>query len=336
MSVVRFAGKGRALSLLAFLALMAAAVPALADPTPQDISQARDLGAQAQQASEAGNFGESERLWTAASNLYPAAPTLTLGLARSQMKQGKLVLAKENYNKIIREQSSNPNASQAFKDALAAAQAEIETANAKIAHVTITVEGGAPNVQVTIDDQAVNAAGIGVPRPIDPGQHTVKASAEGYAPAEMTFQVTDAGTAEAKLTLTKTAGGAPPPPPPEPTGQVVPPPATTTTRDHTLAYVGFGVGGAGLVFGAITGLLALGKHGDLADKCPDSKCPASVQSDVDGFHTMATLSTVGFIVAGVGAAAGAVLWITAPEKKVQGMTWSPYLAGNGGGIAGRF
>lgn len=324
----------------AALSITALATPAFADPTPQDISQARDLGQQAQAAHEAGNYGESEKLWTAASNLYPAAPTLTLGLARAQAKQGKYVLARENYNKIIREQSQNPNASQAFKDALAAAQAEIEAATAKIGHVTISIEGGAPNAQVTIDNEAVNAAGLGVPRPIDPGQHTVKATAEGYAPAEQTFQVPEAGNAQATLTLTKD-GSAKPAPVPGPTPSPTEAPKTTTTkRDHTWAIIAFGVGGAGLVFGGVTGVLAMGKHSDLDKACPDGKCPNSEKKEVDSFHTMATLSTVGFIVGGIGAAAGAVLWFAGPKKEVQvqarGVEWHPYFAGTGGGITGRF
>lgn len=324
-------------------ALLLGSASAFADPTPQDISQARDLGQQAQAAHEAGNFAESERLWTAASNLYPAAPTLTLGLARAQVKQGKYVLARETYNKIIREQSNNPNASAAFKDALAAAQSEMEAASAKIARVTVSIEGGAPNAQVTIDNEAINAAGIGVPRPIDPGQHTVKASAEGYVPAETTFQVAEAGSAEAKLTLAKDPNAKPAtvagPGPTTAPGTTV----TTTKRDHTMAIIALGVGGAGLVFGGVTGILAMGKHSDLDKACPDGKCTPTLQSDVDSYHTMATLSTIGFIVGGVGVAAGAVLWFVGPKKEVQAsgssfrtVEWHPYFAGNGGGVAGRF
>src|SRR4051812_24250135 len=89
-----------------------------ADPSQTDIAQARDLGQQAQAQFDAGKFAESEKLWSAASNLYPAAPTLTLGLARTQGKLGKFVLAQENYNKIIREHGSSANPSPAFKAAL--------------------------------------------------------------------------------------------------------------------------------------------------------------------------------------------------------------------------
>ena len=47
--------------------------------------------------------------------------------------------------------------------------------------------------------------------------------------------------------------------------------------------------------GAITGFIALGKHGDLNDKCPGGTCPASAQSDVDGYKSMGTISTIGFL-----------------------------------------
>src|SRR4051812_26894675 len=92
-----------------------------AEPSPEDLAQARDLGGQAQAAYDAGNYAESAKLWAGASNLYPAAPTLTLGLARTQAKPGKLVLSQESYNKIIREQGQNANLTGAFKDALDAA-----------------------------------------------------------------------------------------------------------------------------------------------------------------------------------------------------------------------
>lgn len=323
--------------LFAVALTLAAPSVALADPSPQDISQARDLGQQAQAALDAGNFAESERLWKAAAELYPAAPTLTLGLARSQAKQGKYVLAKESYNKSIREQSNNPNASQAFKDALAAAQTEIDQVSAKIAHVTITVssDGGAPpSTVVTIDSENVPAAGLGVPRNVDPGQHTVKASADGYSPAETTFTVGDAGNAEAKLSLTKLASVAPPPTNQGST-ELAGHPAPKT--DHTYAAIAFGVGGAGLVLGLITGGIALGKHGDLSDACTNGKCPNDKKDDVSSYHTVATLSTVGFIVAGVGAAAGAVLWFAGPKKEVStGLTWHPYVGAGNGGVTGTF
>ncbi|HVJ92625.1 MAG TPA: PEGA domain-containing protein, partial [Labilithrix sp.] len=245
-----------------------------ADPSPQDIAQARELAQQAVAAFDAGNFAESEKLWTSAAALYPAAPTLSLGLARAAAKLGHYVLAQESYNKIIREQSHNPNAPPAFKDALEAARAEVGAVSAKIASVVITVEGGAPNPVVTIDGQPVSAAGLGLKRPIDPGTHVVKAEAPGYKPTETTFEVAESGAATAQLKLEKdaTAPLATTPPAPQPDSQ----PKSTATAGNkspnkTLAIVAFGVGGAGLILGGVTGGLALGKRSELEEKCPNNK-----------------------------------------------------------------
>jgi hypothetical protein len=315
---------------------------AFADPTPETISQARDLGTQAQAAFEAGNFAESEKLWIAARDLFNA-PTLTLGLARTQVKLGKLVAASESYNRMIREHGDNPNLSPTFKEALENAKTEVAQVSGRIASVVISVEG-APNPQVTIDGQNVPASSLGMKRPVDPGQHVVKAEAPGFTPAETSFQVAEAGSAQATVKLEKAATtGTQTPGSDNGTGAQ----GGTKGGDKTLAFVAFGVGGAGLVFGAVTGFLALGKHGDLKDKCPDGKCPGDVKDDVDSYKMMGTLSTVGFIVAGVGAAAGAVLWLTSGSEstststapasaKNTRVTWHPYVGVGGGGIAGRF
>ena len=74
-----------------------------------------------------------------------------------------------------------------------------------------------------------------------------------------------------------------------------------------------GVGGAALVVGAITGGLAMGDHSDLEDNCPGGQCPPEQQDTLDSFHTMGTVSTVGFIAGGVLAATGVVLLLTAPS-----------------------
>ena len=328
------------------------------DAASQDIAQARQLGQQAQAAYDAGNYAESEKLWAAAGKLYSQAPTLTLGLARTQAKLGKVVAAQENYNKIIREFSNAASAPPAFKDAHESAKAEVGAVSARVASVTVTVEGPtAP--QVTIDGQAVPAAALGLKRPVDPGQHVVKASADGYKPTETTFSVAEGGNAAAVLKMEK--GGAavvagpvpgPGPTPSEPGADT----GKSGSMNKTLAYVAFGVGGAGLVVGAITGVIALGKAGDLKDKCDAEKnCPNTEQDAVDSYKTMGTLSTVGFIVAGVGGVTGLVLLLTAPKatasaggsryathpggwavKQERGVTMTPYFGGTSAGITGRF
>jgi len=287
------------------------------EASAQDIAQARQLGQQAQAAYDAGNFAESEKLWLAASRLYSQAPTLSLGLARAQTKLGHVVGAQEAYNKIIREWSNVASPSPAFKDALEAAKAEVGAVSARIAHVVLTVEGPA-NPQVTIDGQPVPAAALGLKRPVDGGQHVVKASAEGYKPGETTFSVAEGKDAEAKIVLEKLPDAVVAGPVGPQTGPTTGPGADTGAKsgspNKTLALVAFGVGGVGLVAGAITGVIAMGKHSDLESACKEGTCPGNQQDAVDSYQTMGLLSTIGFIVAGVGGATGALLWFTAPKE----------------------
>jgi hypothetical protein len=352
---------GRGLGSALRSAVVAAALPlAMLTFTPsafaqaassEDIAQARQLGQQAQTAFDAGNFAESEKLWAAAAKLYSAAPTLTLGLARAQAKLGKVVAAQENYNKIIREVGNATAPPPAFAAALESAKVEIGAVSAKVASVTITVEGPtAP--QVTIDGQPVNAAALGLKRPVDPGQHVVKATAEGFKPAEMPFTVPDGGNATAVLKMEKGES----PVVAAPGGTTEPPGADSGGKgssNKTLALVAFGVGGAGLVVGAITGVIALGKAGDLDDKCKDKTCPPTEQDAVDSYKSMGTISTIGFIVAGIGGATGLVLLLTSPKSsqgsaggsryatvpvktEARGLSMTPYFGGTSAGITGSF
>ncbi len=345
------------------LAVLTVASPAYAqEASSQDIAQARQLGGQAQAAYDKGDFTESEKLWTAAAKLYTQAPTLTLGLARTQAKLGKVVAAQESYNKIVREWGNNPNPPPAFKDAVEAAKTEVVAVSAKVASVTVSVEGPT-NPQVTIDGQPVPAAALGLKRPVDPGSHKVTATADGYKPADTTFSVTEGGSAAATLKMEKAAGAVAVAPVPGPAGAG---PASSTepgadvgtgkgSSNKTLAIVAFGVGGAGLVVGAITGAIALGKAGDLKTACDANKtCPATSKSDVDSYKSVGTISTIGFIVAGVGGVAGVVLLLTAPKDNAASastgryttvsvkrdvgpsVTLTPYFGGTSAGVTGRF
>jgi hypothetical protein len=132
-------------------------------------------------------------------------------------------------------------------------------------------------------------------------------------------------------------------------GEPAPVVAKSGGSNKTLAIVALGVGGVGIVVGAVTGFLAIGKHSDLADACPGGKCTSDKQSDIDSYKTMGTISTVGFIVGVVGLGAGAVLWFTAPKesasagapkwatiKPAKDVTMTPFVGPTSAGVTGSF
>ncbi|MGO9836125.1 MAG: hypothetical protein ACLP1X_18135 [Polyangiaceae bacterium] len=310
-------------AIAATVAFGALAEPAHAQ-SDDDRATARALGQEGQQALDAKDYRTAEDRYRRADKLVHA-PTLMLGLARSLAAEGKYVEAQETYNRMVRE-GLPPGAPDVFKHALEEAKKEVEAVTPKVSGVTITVKAAAggdiPDPKVVLDEHPINAASLGVRRSIDPGSHVLRASADGFKTAEKSFTVLEGGSVDEPITLEKDtsapAGPAPvagpaPAGPVSLTGSSTAPEATPSGKHSALPWVAFGIGGAGLIFGGITGLLAVGDHSTLANHCTNGTCPPSQDSNLSSYHTMGALSTVGFIVGGVGVAAGVVLLVTQPK-----------------------
>lgn len=314
-----------------------------------DRATARALGQAGQKALDAKDYKSAEDDFRRADSLVHA-PTLLLGLARSLAGEGKFVEAQEAYRRIVREGVA-PGAPEVFSRAVDEAKQEVDGVSARIGGMTIRVQGadGKPvaGVKVTIDDAPISAASLGVRRLVDPGNHLVKASADGYKAAQVQVTVAPGGSSDAPLTLQVDASAPPTPasnpvaPTPEPSnGSNQPAPATEPSSGPSIwPWVALGVGGAGLVVGGITGGLAVSDHSSLTSTCKPA-CGPSQQSDLSSYHTMATVSTVGFIVGGVGAAVGVTLLLlqpsAAPAAPTTGLHVEPAIGLGSIGATGTF
>ena len=116
-----------------------------------------------------------------------------------------------------------------------------------------------------------------------------------------------------------------------------------TTWLSARTAVPFSVGAAGLLTGAIFGLLALHDKANLDESCPAKRCTGTSQSDVDALHTHSWIANIGFGVL-VGVVSGVVLWragagasTTADDRVPRGATVRllPDLAG-GAQLIGNF
>ena len=82
---------------------------------------------------------------------------------------------------------------------------------------------------------------------------------------------------------------------------------------YLVPVVAFGVGGAGLVLGVITGVASLSKVDDLEAACPVKACPPALQGDIDSANTLANVSNVGFALGAVGVVVGVVTLVLVGE-----------------------
>ncbi|RLB57976.1 MAG: hypothetical protein DRI90_17310 [Deltaproteobacteria bacterium] len=297
--------------LLLLAVLLATTGVAHAQPSDADRATARALYVEGQKALAAGDFQAAADKFLRGESLFHA-PTMLVGLARAYVGLGKYVGAMESYNKVIREELPE-KAPKAFVTAVEEAKNEVVGLDEKIGWVTISVDGPSDPV-VMLDDGEVSVASLGVKRAVNPGDHLVKVTAAGYLPAQQEFSIGAGATQEVALTLeaapegaTESPGGG------DGTGS-----AADGSTLRLVGFIGLGLGGAGLVLGAITGGLAIGKHGDLSDSCIDGSCPPDQQDNLDSYETMGTMSTIGFIAGGVLAATGLVLVLVAPSGDGDG------------------
>ncbi|MGO9834872.1 MAG: hypothetical protein ACLP1X_11695 [Polyangiaceae bacterium] len=167
-------------------------------------------------------------------------------------------------------------------------------------------------VTVTMDGQPLAQKLNGVAVAVDPGEHRFVFEAAGSPSTERTLLLHEGekgrrerivlGAAQPTATLATQPEGKPAT---QPRGGRTPP---------VLAIVVGGVGVAGLVVGAVTAVAATSKHGTLQGECNGSVCPPSAQGDLSSFHTLRTVSAIGYVVGAAGILGGAGLWFFAPSR----------------------
>lgn len=335
-------------ALLAALLAASLLAPSLrADPAPT--SPVDRLAQEGQAALDAKDWATAADRFARAASL--SRVPLLVGLARAQVGMGKWLLARQSYERALQEGASSGPA-EATSSALVEAHRELDLLVLRIPSLTLQLSG-APAGELLLDGVPI-AAGALQRLPVDPGKHTLRARAAGPGGSAVTLSVTvDEGRSET-VSLELSAGEPPPaakpPAPPPPAAAALPaplaphPPAAPPAAlepdgsgQRTVSYVTFGLGGAGLLAGTITAIVAANQHADLQRLCVNDRCPLSALSKLDSYHTVGTASTVSFLAGGMGVAAGAILFFTAPRAKASP---APRLGAQLGpgtlGLSGRF
>jgi hypothetical protein len=258
-----------------------------------------------------------------AANALAGTPITALELGRTYALVNQPVEALETWLSVAR-MKVDPKESDNAKAARTEAASLAQQIAPKIPSLVVKVEG-VPNgatPTVTVDGSSVPVEALGLPRKVDPGEHVVVGRL-GDGPEEKRTVTLKESESQ---TVTLAFAGAPavvvPPPAvvkpaPEPRNDPPPPAPRTEERKKTnpIVYIGFGVGAAGLVVGTVGGLVTFSQKGDLDPLCTGLVCDPSARKIVTNARTWATVSTIGFVVGGVGIAAG-VVGLLMPSKEI--------------------
>jgi hypothetical protein len=335
------------------LASLLSATAAHADPTSADRETARTLMQQGREARDKGDLKEALKRFKGADDIMHV-PTTALEVARAQVALGQFVEARD-FIAEIRQIPPKPNEPAPFKEARKKADDLDASLNGRIPSLHISVTGGPDGAEatVTVDGVQLPAGALELPRTVDPGHHVVAVkvttkTAVGEGSQEV--DVREGETKPVEVALTMTAVEQPPEPPaPEPSKPETPPPPTHSHSPTVMTWAGVGLGVVGVAAGTVTGILTLSKKSTLKSECgPSNSCPpGTATSDLNSANSFATVSTIGFIVAGVGAGVAVVTLLvghdeqaappaSTPPQTDSGLVVRPWIGLGAAGVGGRF
>jgi hypothetical protein len=329
-------------------ALLCIAPTALAEQVDDSTrNAARSLATQGKDAFDAQDYARAADLLRRAYALVPA-PTIALYEGQSLTRLGRLVEAEEAFMRAMRTPLDAQSPEQ-FRNAKRDAEVELSALQPRIPKVTIVVNdpgASAPNLAVALDGKAVKNALLGVEMPIDPGDHVLTTGAGGER-REISFSIAEKErknvAIDAMAVTDKAAPLAPPPaqspPPAPPPPSDVPPPKPASSWQKPAAFVVGGIGVAGLATGIVTGLMAASRHSTAEEQCPERVCTEGTggADALESFRTLRSVSTVGYVVGGVGLAGGAALFLLAPAQPAASTSSVRVWVGlRGTGIQGAF
>ena len=285
------------------------AMPAWAEPNEADRATARSLALEGHAALEKKDYATAADRFGRADSLVHA-PTLVVDWARALQGLGRYVEAHEKYELVLREgvDASSPKS---WLRSLEDAKKELDALKPRLAWITVNLKEPR-EASVKISGVLVPPAALGVKRAADPGFPEVVVAATGYETFTQTVSVGPGEEKSIDVTLNKLPQVVAPA---QPANDAAYRPRQHSNTRRVMTYVAFGLGGAGLIAGGVTGGLALRKRSDLKGECIDDACRSSSSKKIDTYHTLGTVSGVALGVGVAGVGTGLVLLLTEPKAE---------------------
>ncbi|HEY3817731.1 MAG TPA: hypothetical protein VGL81_11195 [Polyangiaceae bacterium] len=205
--------------------------------------------------------------------------------------------------------------------------ARVDDVNREIPTVVFSAKDGSGAnlgaVRIVMDGEVLTERLEGTALSIDPGEHTFRFEAAGQTPVVRKLLI-EQGQKDRREPIAFGVGAAPPP---QASLRVtapltmtpVPPPAASAESSglgaqNVLALAFGAVGVGGLAVGSVFGAMTLSKKNAAESVCSGSCTTQDGVSKWSDAVSTGNLSTMGFVIGGLGAAGAVLLWITAPSR----------------------
>lgn len=252
-------------------------------------------------------FRESNRLDPAVGALF--------NLANCEAQRGQLVTSWTLYRQVL--EKLPPDDART-----SVAKAQVQSLDARIPRLTIRARGEMPaGTVVTVAGLSLSPASLNSPLPLNPGRYAISVSSPGRSKQEFSVALAEGDAAQFPVFVGASTSAAKPPVAPGPAVSHSESASSDDDDDRNnrelLAYAGIGVGAVGFTLGLITGLVGL-HQADIGNaNCSDATrtCNQQGYDANQSASSLATVSTVGFVVGVLAGGAGTYLWFTLPDDK---------------------
>lgn len=249
-------------------------------------------------------------------------PTVVVWAAQAHERLGKLLAALELYERALLMQPNELWIGQIQQQAQQQAQKSSDSLKDRIPIVRIEVEGSTTaDFEVTVDAVTVPHGLLASERPLDPGEHSFSVSRGGRTLEQrVKLELGERRTVSLRLPDAESSTQVTAiPTVPLPVEAIdTPIPASVVSPDRRsdalpyVAWTSLGIGAAALAVGIAGGITVAAKHASLrGDGCSNDTCEGDTfNRRVSSYNNWRTVSTVGFLAGGVGAALGfTLLWV---------------------------
>ncbi|MEP7123245.1 MAG: hypothetical protein ABJE95_20115 [Byssovorax sp.] len=308
-------------SLVAAIGLCFPGAAALAEPR----SEADHLFARGLQAMEAGDFPAACPALSESYRLDPLLGTL-FTLAECERLARRSATALGHYEAFLAKvKALSPAERHRHKDREKVALQQRDVMSVVAPRLVLKLPLAAADTRlrarVDLDGLEVPLASLGTSMRVDPGGHNVSVTTpDGVERSAVSVVEREEKIIELALPKALARVGAPVPQP-------------RSAGAPVAAYIAGGVGAAGLVVGAVTGILAITKKSEVDAGCDANKrCSPAGKAAADALQSRALVSNIGFAVGAVGVGAAIVLLLTRskdPPPRVEAARLVPLLSVTG-------
>lgn len=266
--------------LLSLMILLASTSRARAESSAADRALAEALFRDANALIAEGKIAEACPKLVESYRLDPKLGAL-LYVATCHEQEGKTATAWIEFNEAA---TMAARARQPAREKMARRRAD--ALEPKLTRVVIEPVAPAAGAEIELDGRELSAIALGASIPLDPGEHTIRASAPGKVTWSKTFTLAAPGTVTLEVPSLEDEPRAAPLPPPREVRASVP------RSSPTLGWVLGGVGVLAAGFGAYMGALMLQRSSHADQGCVGRYCTREALDTFDEARTQGTIATI--------------------------------------------